>query len=161
MPDDAPVVERSVDVDAFAEFYGQQYVSTVRLVAFLSGGRGAAEDLAQEAFLRLQPVFSGLEHPAAYLRTTVVNLCRNHYRSASRESRRLIRYGAPPTSVSERAAELDATLRRLPYDERAVVVLRYWLGLSEAEIAAHLNCRPGTVKSRHARALTKIRKELS
>jgi RNA polymerase sigma factor (sigma-70 family) len=63
--------------------------------------------------------------------------------------------------VSERAAELDATLHRLPYSERAVVVLRYWLGLSEAEIAEHLGCRPGTVKSRHARALNKIRKELS
>lgn len=42
-----------------------------------------------------------------------------------------------------------------------MIVLRYWLGLSEAEIASHLDCRPGTVKSRHARALAKIRKELS
>lgn len=160
MPDDAPATDRSTNTRAFADFYEGQYAATVRLAAFLSGSRNSAEDVAQDAFLRLEPRFAGLENPAAYLRSTVVNLCRNHHRSASREARRLVRFGPPPSGVSDRAAELDATLRRLPYDERAVVVLRYWLGLSEAEIAAHLGCRPGTVKSRSTRALNKIRKEL-
>lgn len=160
MPDDAPATDRSTNTRAFADFYEDQYAATVRLAAFLSGSRDSAEDLAQDAFLRLEPRFAGLENPAAYLRSTVVNLCRNHHRSAGREARRLVRFGLPPSGVSDRAAELDATLRRLPYDERAVVVLRYWLGLSEAEIATHLGCRPGTVKSRSTRALNKIRKEL-
>jgi DNA-directed RNA polymerase specialized sigma24 family protein len=160
MPDDAPVTDRSSNAGSFADFYEHQYAATVRLAAFLSGTRDAAEDLAQEAFLRLEPRFADLESPAAYLRSTVVNLCRNQHRSASREARRLVKLGPPPSGVSDRAAELDVTLRRLPYDERAVVVLRYWLGLTEAEIAAHLGCRPGTVKSRSARALNKIRKEL-
>lgn len=160
MSDDAPVTDPSRNVGSFADFYEEQYAATVRLAAFLSGRGNVAEDLAQEAFIRLEPHFVGVENPAAYLRTTVVNLCRNQHRSASRESRRLIKFGPPPSSVSDRASELDATLRRLPYGERAVVVLRYWLGLTEAEIATHLGCRPGTVKSRHARALIKIRKEL-
>jgi RNA polymerase sigma factor (sigma-70 family) len=72
----------------------------------------------------------------------------------------LVRHGPVASQVSERAAELEASLLRLPYDERAVVVLRYRLGLSEVVIAEHVGCRPGTVKSRHARALAKICKEL-
>ena len=73
----------------------------------------------------------------------------------------MARHGADPESLTEWEHELDDSLRRLPYDQRAVVVLRYWLGLSEAEIAESLGCRPGTVKSRHSRALRILRKELS
>lgn len=160
MPDQLPGVQRPDDVD-FTEFYEQQYADTVKLAGFLSGDRTIAEDLAQEAFARLHSKFSQLDNPAGYLRTTLVNLCHNQHRSRHRESIRRSRHGPSPEAVSERAAELNATLLRLSYEERAVVVLRYWLGLSEAEIADHLGCRPGTVKSRNARALKKIRKELS
>jgi len=142
----------------FQAFYICEYQATVRLAGFLAGDRSVAEDLAQESFVRLQDTCVCLENSGGYLRTTLVNLCRNHHRRTGREALRLVRHGVTPTVVSERAAELDATLQRLPYDERAVVVLRYWLGLSEAEIVAHLGCRPGTVKSRPARALGKIRK---
>lgn len=149
------------NLDEFESFYRRNYVPTVRLAGFLSGDRSRSEDLAQDAFLQLRPKFDGIDNPAAYLRTTLVNLCRNAHRAKQRNDLRLASHGPSTTSVSDRAAELNATLHRLPYSERAVVVLRYWLGLSEAEIADHLGCRPGTVKSRHARALTKIRKELS
>lgn len=145
----------------FESFYEREYAAAVRLAGFLSGDRTIAEDIAQDAFMRTRREFDRIANPGGYLRTTIVNLCRNHHRRTSREALRLARHGVPPAAVSERAAELDASLHRLPYPERAVIVLRYWLGLSEAEIAAHLGCRPGTVKSRHARALAKIRKELS
>lgn len=157
---DQPDVDGDLESSRFVSFYEREYAATVRLAGFLSGERTIAEDIAQEAFMRLQPEFERLANPGGYLRTTVVNLCRNHHRRTSREALRLARHGVGPSAVSERAAELDETLRRLPYTERAVIVLRYWLGLSEAEIATHLGCRPGTVKSRHARALAKIRKEL-
>ena len=160
MPDQ-PAIDADSDSLPFEQFYEREYVATVRLAGFLSGDRTLAEDLAQEAFLRLQREFSHLDNPGGYLRTTVLNLCRNHHRRVRREVLRMTRHGVSPTEVSERAAELDATLQRLPYVERAVVVLRFWLGLSEAEIAAHLGCRAGTVKSRHSRALARIRKELS
>ena len=133
----------------------------MRLAVFLVGSAVPAEDLAQEAFVRLQAVFGTLERPEAYLRTTLVNLARNAHRTMRREGLRLVRHGVDPDRVSFQAAELDATLMRLPYEQRAVVVLRYWLGLTEAEISEHLGCRPGTVKSRHARALARIRKDLS
>jgi RNA polymerase sigma factor (sigma-70 family) len=160
MPDQ-PDVHDGLESSRFESFYQREYTGTVRLAGFLSGDRSIAEDIAQEAFIRLQPEFGHLENPGGYLRTTVVNLCRNHHRRTTRESLRLARHGVAPPAVSERAADLDASLQRLPYNERAVIVLRYWLGLTEAEIASHLDCRPGTVKSRHARALAKIRKELS
>lgn len=160
MPDQ-PDVHDGRESSRFESFYQREYTGTVRLAGFLSGDRSIAEDIAQEAFIRLRPEFGHVENPGGYLRTTVVNLCRNHHRRTARESLRLARHGVAPSAVSERAADLDASLHRLPYSERAVIVLRYWLGLTEAEIASHLDCRPGTVKSRHARALAKIRKELS
>ncbi|MBI5089594.1 MAG: sigma-70 family RNA polymerase sigma factor [Actinobacteria bacterium] len=157
---DQPDIDGDVESSQFESFYEREYAATVRLAGFLSGDRTNAEDIAQDAFMRIRPEFERLANPGGYLRTTVVNLCRNHHRRTNREAVRLARHGVEPPAVSERAAELDETLHRLPYPERAVIVLRYWLGLSEAEIAFHLGCRPGTVKSRHARALTKIRKEL-
>jgi RNA polymerase sigma factor (sigma-70 family) len=153
---DTPTADRG----DFALFYEQHYVEAVRLAGFLASDRTTAEDLAQEAFLRLQPEFDRVRNPGGYLRTTLVNLCHNNHRSRRRETSRHARHGTTPSTVADRSAELDASLRRLPYVERAVVVLRYWLGLSENEIAEHLDCPPGTVKSRHARALKKIRKEL-
>jgi RNA polymerase sigma-70 factor (ECF subfamily) len=60
----------------------------------------------------------------------------------------------------EERAELLAAVDRLGEEQRAVVVCRYFLGLSEAETAAVLGCRPGTVKSRLSRALARLEEEL-
>lgn len=141
------------------QLYDESYVEMVRLASLLTGSRDVAEDLVQDAFASLMG-HSRPENPPGYLRTAVVNGCRNWHRSRLRTERKLRRHGESPIATSLRARELDATLMRLPYRERAVVVLRYWAGLSEAEIAEALGCRPGTVKSRHSRALAKIRKEL-
>ena len=73
----------------------------------------------------------------------------------------MIRHGPVDDVLTGDDRELDDSLRRLPYDQRAVIVLRYWLGMSEREIATALECRPATVKSRHARALRTLRKEFS
>jgi RNA polymerase sigma factor (sigma-70 family) len=74
---------------------------------------------------------------------------------------RMVRHGPDASSLLPFERELDDSLRRLPYDQRAVVVLRYWLGMSESDIADAVGCRLGTVKSRHSRALAALRKELS
>jgi DNA-directed RNA polymerase specialized sigma24 family protein len=68
---------------------------------------------------------------------------------------------ASPVEVAPPECEqLLELLDALPYRQQAVLVLRYWLDLTEAEIAEALGCRPGTVKSLCARALTRLRKEL-
>lgn len=159
MPGEAERVDRR-----FERFYQEQFVTTARLARLLTSDANVAEDLAQEAFVRVYRYASSgrhIENPAAFLRTTMLNLCRSWHTSQRRDELRMTRHGPDAEVLVEWERELDKSLRRLPYEQRAVVVLRYWLGLSEAEIAAALQCRPGTVKSRHARALRTLRKELS
>jgi RNA polymerase sigma factor (sigma-70 family) len=127
----------------------------------LTGAPHVADDLAQEAFVRLYRQGSLAERPAALLRTITVNVCRSWNQSQRRTAQRMLRHGPTETSLPAFERELDDALRHLSYDQRAVVVLRYWLGMSEAETALTLGCRVGTVKSRHARALNALRKELS
>jgi len=161
MPD--PEID-SID-ERFQRFYIERFAVTSRLVRMLTGDPDIADDLAQDAFIRVyryaQESSTPIEHPAALLRTTTTNLCRSWHTSQRRAQIRMIRHGAVDDALTDSERELDHTLRRLPYDQRAVIVLRYWLGLSEAEIATSLDCRPGTVKSRHARAIRTLRKELS
>lgn len=149
----------------FQAFYEAQFAPTVRLARMLTGRSAVAEDLAQDAFVRLYRFVEDgerpVDNPPALLRTIVTNVCRSWHRSAHRAQLRMIRHGADEDALGPDERELDDSLRRLPYDQRAVIVLRYWLRLSEAEIADALDCRPGTVKSRHARALAALRKELS
>jgi RNA polymerase sigma factor (sigma-70 family) len=145
----------------FEELYRSQRSSVVRLVRLLTGSDAQAEDLAHEAFLRVYRRDAPIDEPVSFLRAVTVNVCRNWHRGRQREQLRVVRHGPDADRVSPQARELDASLGRLPYQERAVIVLRYWLDLSEAEIARTLECRPGTVKSRHSRALRKLNKELS
>jgi DNA-directed RNA polymerase specialized sigma24 family protein len=131
----------------------------VRLARLLTGSNAVAEEIAQEAFVRVHQRYAELEVPAAYLRTVVTNLCRSHLRRVTRERRVSI---DGPTVVFP--PELDETwqaVARLPFEQRAVLVLRYYLDLPEVEVARVLGCRVGTVKSRRHRALRALRKELS
>lgn len=151
--------------DRFQRFYRDNYTQTARLARLLTNRPEVADDLAQDAFVRVyryaQNADRPIDNPAALLRTTTVNVCRSWHTSQKRLQLRMARHGPGPESLTEWERELDHSLRRLPYDQRAVVVLRYWLGLSEAEIAESLDCRPGTVKSRLSRALRTLRKELT
>lgn len=156
-------ITRGVDEDAedFVRFYREAYPGAVRLAWLLTHDHHAAEDVVQDAFERLRPRLAAVEHRAGYLRTTVVNGCRDRARTAGRADARLRRIEivsevGPPGEASE-VLELVA---RLPYRQRAVLVLRYWADLPEAEIAEIVGVRPATVRSITARALAKLRKEL-
>ena len=143
----------------FASFYRKEWAATVRLAALLSQSSAAAEDLAQEAFVRLYPRWSTALNPGGYLRVTLVNTCRNWHRHAGVERAKLsLLHGAD--SVELLASELGDAVAALPYRQRAVLVLRYHAGLSEAEIAHALGVRAGTVKSLAARALARLAKEI-
>jgi RNA polymerase sigma-70 factor (sigma-E family) len=141
----------------FSEFYKQAWPGAVRLAALLTQDARVGEDLAQEAFARVFPKWSRVENPNAYLRAAVVNACR------SWQSRRVTERAKLPLVAAARSTELafdvlaDA-VAVLPYRQRAALVLRYYEGLSEAEIADALGCRPGTVKSLTSRALEALRK---
>jgi RNA polymerase sigma factor (sigma-70 family) len=162
-------VERTVDegrrsegggTSIFVTFYRAEYPGTVRLAHALTGSAEAAEDLAQEAFGRILDRIDSLENPGGYLRTTVVNLCHDRERRQVRERRAEAapRVGLP---LSLGASEMIDVLMRLPYRQRAVLVLRYWGDWSEREIAAALGCRSGTVKTLASRGLARLRKEIA
>jgi RNA polymerase sigma factor (sigma-70 family) len=143
----------------FEAFYRARWTPTVRLAHVLTGSTALAEDLAQEAFAKVADRFATIEHAAAYLRTTVVNLARTHRRRVVRHERAVRLTGLPPTSELGATELLDA-VDALPYREKAVLVLRYYEDLPEADIAAVLGCRPATVRTTAARALRRLRKEI-
>jgi RNA polymerase sigma-70 factor (sigma-E family) len=153
------------ELDAeFREFMHARWPTMVRLAYGMTGDQGHAEDVAQTAFARAYaswPKVRRTGNPDAYLRRIVVNENRNRFRK-QRVTERLT--DSPPESwtadatgrYDERSA-LIAALQRLGPRQRAVIVLRYWMDLSEAEAAAVLNCSVGTVKSQASRALAALR----
>jgi RNA polymerase sigma-70 factor (sigma-E family) len=145
-----------------ADFATANSVGLTRFAYLLCGDRGLAEDLVQDAFVALYRRFGErlpLEAPVAYARRTIVN---GHISHARRRSASAVVLGAvPDRPVEERgSAEQDAmwqVLATLPDRQRAVLVLRYYLDLSDADIAAALGCRAGTVRSLAARAFAALR----
>jgi RNA polymerase sigma-70 factor (sigma-E family) len=143
-----------------------------RLAYLLVEDRALAEDIAQDAFVRLAGRLAHLRDPAAfeaYLRRTIVNLSRSHLRRKRVERAYLRREQGSISSASGgaeagRAVEdrdaLWRAMRRLSDRQRAAIVLRYFEDLSEAEVAGVLRCRPGTVKSLVARGLEAMRAEM-
>lgn len=143
----------------FDQFYRDQFDRIARLAFVIVGDQCLAEELAQEALSRVQPGFDRLRAPVAYTRTVLMNLVKKH---RGREARRRAAEAASGSldAVSPEAAELLDVIDALPWRQKAVIVLRYFEDLSEADIAAALGCRPGTVKSLSARALDRLRKEV-
>ena len=139
----------------FERFFEQAWPGAVRLAALLTQDPGAAEELAQDAFTEMYKRWGRAENPEAYLRTTLVNRCHNwRRRSQVRDAKLPLVAGS--TTVDFRSDDLADAVAALPYRQRAVIVLRYYGDLSEAEISAALGCRNGTVKSLAARALARL-----
>jgi RNA polymerase sigma-70 factor (sigma-E family) len=143
----------------FASVYVAQRDGMVRLAFVIAGSNEIAEEVTQEAFARLHQRWSSVDNPVAYLRTIVTNLCRSELRRFALERRT-----KPEPLPDIGVPEIDETWKvvcRLPFRQRAVLALRYYADLPEAEVARILGCRIGTVKSAHHRALVRLREELS
>jgi RNA polymerase sigma factor (sigma-70 family) len=152
------VVDPAIGVD-LSDLFARQRESMVRLARLFTGSAAIAEEIVQEAFLKMHRLSDAPDNADAYLRTTVANLSKNHLRRLRLERRSL-----PPEHVILSAPEIDetwATVQRLPFRQRAVLVLRFYEDMSEADIAEVLHCRPGTVKSSLHRGLERLRSELS
>jgi RNA polymerase sigma-70 factor (sigma-E family) len=136
----------------------------MRAAMLLAGSRQDGEDLLQAAVERLLRRGRRVDNPEGYLRRTLYNLAADGWRRQGTWRRKL-----PVIQASDAAIETDMTaavdlrdalmrtLRRLPAGQRAVIVLRYWEQLSEAETAAVLGCSEGTVKSAASRGLKRMR----
>lgn len=165
------VVERGPSATAsdldFEDFYMSRYAQTVRLAALLVGNFEAGEDIAEDAFARLIERWRSIEDPSAYLHKVVVNLARSHGRRAV-----VVRRHPPEPAVHAAGADevadlgaarqpVRAALARLPRRQREAVVLRYYRGLSDAEVATAMGLSPGTVKSHLHRAMATLSEALA
>ena len=150
-----PAAIEHVPVLTFDALYATEYRAMVRLAFVMLNQASAAEEVVQDAFARVYERWAKLEHPGGYLRTCVVNGCRD----VQRRQHRLARL-RPAASAPETSAEADLLLDALdvlPPERRAAVVLRYYADLPEAAIAELLDVRPGTVKSMLHRSLRQLR----
>jgi RNA polymerase sigma factor (sigma-70 family) len=141
------------------ELFRHQRASMVSLARMLTGSEAIAEEIVQEAFLKLHQRPAVIENPEGYLRTTVTNLCRNHVRHLAVEGRTRVRERLVLEDVA--LDELWGHICELPFRQRAVLALRFYNDLPEAEIAAVLDCPLGTVKSTLHRGLKELRRKLS
>ncbi len=151
------------DFDRFVADSAEVLQRTAYLVV---GDLHEAEDLVQETLFRVAkrwPKVSRMDHPAAYARRILVNLALRGRPKQSRRRAELSETG--PVDPADPAPfdtddELHAALMALPPRQRAVLVLRYYLDLPDAEVAAALRCSLGTVKSTASRGLARLEQTL-
>ena len=141
---------------SFVELYRETYAPMVRLAVLLTGSELLAEDLVHDAFVRVHARWARVDSPTSYLRAAVVNACRSARRRAKLE--RSVAASSYAAVASLDADELFDALSALPYRQRAAIVLQYYEGLSQTEIADLLGCREGTVASLVHRGLEQLRR---
>jgi RNA polymerase sigma-70 factor (sigma-E family) len=149
----------------FAEYMRGQRPALMRFATVLTGQTWLADDLVSDvldrAFERWDSIGS-MAHPHAYVRRMIVNDFVSWRRRLKRTvpAADLTDHGGTVSDDTDAHAERDemiARLGRLPRRQRAAVVLRYYAGLPDAEIAAELGCQESTVRSQIARALNSLR----
>jgi RNA polymerase sigma-70 factor (sigma-E family) len=151
---------------ALAALHREHYAGLVRLACLLLDDRGAGEEVVQEAFVRVHGSWARVDRPLTYLRATVLNLSRSRMRRRLVARRRVEPVTPPATSPEEHVVlladqqEVLDAVRALPRRQRECIVLRYYLDLSEAEIASTLGISAGSVKSHSHRGLAALEKRL-
>ncbi len=156
--------------DALALLAGRYHGPLLGFLFRMTGGdRPLAEDLVQETFLRVLRAIAGYRHPHPFkpwLYAIAVNLVRDHFKQA--EMRRVrawpedfeatsLESTEDPLLATEDARRVAAAVRSLPLRQRETLILRYYQGLSLAEIAGALRIPEGTVKSRLSLGLQRLK----
>lgn len=146
--------------------YTSHYRRLVRTAAFLTGDRDSAEEVVQDAYVKVARSWHGLREPdkaEAYLRMAVVNLSRSRLRHRQVVAKHRPEPVGDVASAetyalehSRRDAVLQA-LQRLPRRQREAVTLRYYGDLTEAQTAQAMGCSVGAVKSHTSRAMSALR----
>ena len=156
--------------DLVARLYREEVTALVRLARIFTEDRNAAEDLVQEGFIRFQRSAHQLRDPdkaAAYLRSVVLNLARDHNRrglmSLRHQETALEREPASVEAVviaGENEREIIEALNTLPNRQRDCLVLRFYLDLSERETAESMGISPNSVKTHCRRGLAALEQRL-
>jgi len=155
----------------FGQFMTARWPGLVRLAYGLTGDRWLAEDIAQAALASAYAAWWRVrraDDPDAYVRRILINASHRRFRRrrVAEQAHEPQQFASSPLAdaavadpaelIGERSALL-AAVRELPTRQRAIVLLRYWDDLSDAQVAAVLGCAPGTVRSQASRALAKLR----
>ncbi len=155
--------------EALEQLYAAHWRQLVRLSVLLVRDVGTAEEVVQDAFIAVHRRWGRRRHPdkaLAYLRQAVVNQSRSAIRHRMVVARHATRGPDPepepehPAEVVDRRAAVLEAMRTLPQRQREVLALRYYLDLSEAEIAATLGISRGAVKSHASRGASALRELL-
>lgn len=155
-----PSMERARQ-DRLLALYDAEWDGLVRLAHLLTGSVATAEDLVQDAFLRTYDALDDVRRPGAYLRTTVVNLCRSHDRRRRVEQRWLDRQRPSAVTLPPDVDEVWQRVQALPDAQRHALVLRFYLDMTVPAIAEALGRPVGTVKSDIHRGLAALAPEVT
>jgi RNA polymerase sigma-70 factor (sigma-E family) len=154
--------ELSTADDAVGELYREHAARVVRLAFLLTGHTGAAEEIAQEAFVAVWRSWDRIRSPDgayAYLRKTVLNASRSFLRRKALELRHSLARADDAVRIdSDDRVDVLRAVARLPRRQRECVVLRFYEDLTEAETARVLGIAVGTVKSQTFKALRRLEK---
>lgn len=156
-------METPVDADdEIAALYARAYPRLVGLLTSVGGSRSDAEEVAQDAYVKLLPRWNKIrtyDDPEAWVRAVAVRMLISRRRRATvaaRGLRRLAAHPQPPAELSPDAVAVSAALGALPVSQRAVIVLHHVMDLPVDQVAAELHIPVGTVKSRLSRARTAL-----
>ena len=163
-------IERESTRDiAMRSLYERTHGDMVRFAAFLCGDADAAEDIAQEAFVQVFRAWDNILDPErvdAYLRRTVVNTVRRRHRRQATADQRTLPHLTVAASAEEDALGrvgrdmVLAAVADLPLKQRACVVMRYWMRMTESEIAADLDISVGSVRTHIKRGTSSLERRL-
>ena len=168
----APAIGTDATADALVEeLFAVEGRSLVRLARIFCEDRDAAEDLVQEAFIRLHRSAGSIRDASkapAFLRSIVINLARDHNRRGLMSLRHQAATQRPDSTpgfedaaIAEADHETLIALRSLPDRQRSCVVLRYYLDLSERDIADTLGISKNSVKTHTRRGLAALERQLA
>jgi RNA polymerase sigma factor (sigma-70 family) len=152
------------DEQAIADFCREEWPRLVGSLSLYVGSRELAEDLAQEALVRVCGRWRRVraaDSPSAWAHRVAFNLAKSHGRRQATWSRVRDRVDTPPVAVVDRDGATTLAVRdaigALPLPQRQAVILRYFADLSVRETAAAMRCPENTVKTHTRRALDALR----
>jgi RNA polymerase sigma factor (sigma-70 family) len=149
---------------SFEVLFHTERTRLFRALCVLTGNRAEAEDLAQDAFIRVWATWDrvgAMDDPTGYLYRTAMNGARSRYRRSVLALKRQLRASEhrDEVSMADDRVELARNLARLTYKQRAAIVLLDLVGLSSEEAGAVLGIAPGTVRTQASRGRAELRRQ--
>jgi RNA polymerase sigma factor (sigma-70 family) len=142
------------------DFYREHWAELVRLAWLTLGDRDRAEDIVQNAFLRLESQTQDIRDPVAYVRRVVINLALDEHRHEEVVLRNYSSLTETVQDFTPETQEVWEILQTLPARQRQALVLRYFADETLEQVAADMSCPIGTVKSLVHRGLDALRRRI-